>query len=45
MNLKPPQRYKWREIATTHLADKYSYPNFQDFVDFIERHAHIYNVT
>ena len=27
--------YKWR--------DKDSYPTFQDFVDFIERHAHIYN--
>ena len=30
-------------MATTHLADKDSYLTFQDFVDFIERHAHIYN--
>ena len=43
MKLKPQLRYKWRERATTHLADKDSYPTFQDFVDFIERHAHIYN--
>ena len=43
MKLKPQLGYKWREMATTHLADKDSYPTFQDFVDFIERHAHIYN--
>ena len=43
MKLKPQLRYKWREMATTHLADKDSYPTFQDFVDFIERHARIYN--
>ena len=30
-------------MSTTHLADKYSYPIFQEFVDFIVRHVHIYN--
>ena len=43
MKLKPHMRYKWRENETTHLADKDSYPTFQDIVDFIERNAHIYN--
>ena len=43
MKLLPQLRNKWREKATTHLADKDSYQTFQDIVDFIERHAHIYN--
>ena len=30
-------------IIITNLAEKDSYPTFQAVVDFIERHAHIYN--